>query len=127
MNKQDRVREQILQHGFTLKTIFNVTDTSPVTLFKAVHRIETEAHSFAEKMCNEDVPEIVYEKKTISILERLNNLLHFRESGIPVFVNGDPRGYALKIEDDYVKELANKDIYIYRDWGGYGILAPDFN
>jgi len=41
---------------------------------------------------------------------------------IPVFFNSDPRGYALKIKDDYTR-----DITIYRDWGGYGILAPDFS
>ena len=36
------------------------------------------------------------------------------------FVNSDPRGYALKIESDNVPSG------IYRDWGGYIILAPDF-
>ena len=42
---------------------------------------------------------------------------------IPVFVNGDPRGYALKIDDSYVKKF---NLKIERDWGGYGIIAPDF-
>jgi len=37
-----------------------------------------------------------------------------------VFINGDPRGYALKIKDEFVRE---NNLTIYQDWGGYGILA----
>ena len=40
----------------------------------------------------------------------------------PLFVNGDARGYALKIMDSYVME---RRLDIYKDWGGYGIIAPD--
>jgi hypothetical protein len=39
-----------------------------------------------------------------------------------IFANGDPRGYALKIRSEYVK---NNNLDIHRDWGGYGIIAPD--
>jgi hypothetical protein len=38
-----------------------------------------------------------------------------------IFFNGDARGYALKINDEFVK-----DKEIFKDWGGYGIIAPDF-
>jgi len=41
-----------------------------------------------------------------------------------VFINGDPRGYALKINDKYVRE---NQLRIYSDMGGYGIIAPEFN
>ena len=47
-----------------------------------------------------------------------------RKPLVPVFVNRDPRGYALKIEDEYVR--AN-GLQIHRDWGGYGILAPEID
>ena len=40
-----------------------------------------------------------------------------------LFLNGDARGYALKIDDEYLK---NNNFNIHRDWGGYGIIAPDF-
>jgi hypothetical protein len=43
---------------------------------------------------------------------------------VPIFHNGDPRGYALKIREEYVREHA---LDIHRDWGGYGILAPDLS
>jgi hypothetical protein len=37
------------------------------------------------------------------------------------FINFDPRGYALKINEEN-----SKDFY-FKDWGGFGIIAPDFN
>ena len=52
----------------------------------------------------------------------LYNILNL-ENDFNIFVNGDCRGYALKIFDDYIRK---NDITIYRDWGGYGIIAPDF-
>jgi len=46
-----------------------------------------------------------------------------RKPLVPVVINRDPRGYALKIEDEWFKD---HDVRIHKDWGGYGILAPDF-
>lgn len=43
---------------------------------------------------------------------------------VPVFVNSDPRGYALKIENDWMRAHGGN---LHRDMGGYGILAPDFS
>lgn len=37
------------------------------------------------------------------------------------FVNGDPRGYALKIDND----KSSIPDGMHTDWGGYGILAPE--
>ena len=38
-------------------------------------------------------------------------------------INGDPRGYAFK----FTQEFTNENIEnMYRDFGGYGIVAPDF-
>ena len=41
-----------------------------------------------------------------------------------IFLNTDPRGYALKIPDDIVKK---NNLIIHQDWGEFGILAPDLN
>jgi hypothetical protein len=123
MTKKQRQAEAILQHGFKLKQIFNV-DIPPVTLCKKVHRLEVEAHRMAEQLCNGEIDQEGYEeKKEASILRRLNAILNFEAQGIPVFLNGDPRGYALKIDDSYVKA---HNLDIHRDWGGYGIIAPEF-
>lgn len=38
--------------------------------------------------------------------------------GQMVFINLDPIGYALKVK--------NPSLHMYRDFGGYGIVAPEF-
>lgn len=124
MTKKNQQRGAILRHGFNLIRVFGMPEgTSPVALYKRLHRIEAEAHTFAERYCNGEVTEEQDAKKEASILKRLDAILGFNEKGIPVLVNSDPRGYALKIDDAYVRE---HNLDIHRDWGGYGILAPDF-
>lgn len=125
MKKKDRQREAILQHGFKLIRVFNLPpETHPVYLCKKVHRLEAEAHRLHESECNGTVTdEDQADRKEKSILKRLDLILNFKAQNIPVFINGDPRGYALKIQDDYVKE---HNLDIHRDWGGYGIIAPEF-
>lgn len=42
------------------------------------------------------------------------------------FVNGDPRGYALKIDNENPEGKALIDaVKLRTDWGGYGILSPE--
>lgn len=42
------------------------------------------------------------------------------------FINTDPRGNALKIKDNYFRQGGKYEhLEIYKDWGGYGILAPE--
>lgn len=123
----DRKREAMLRHGFALMRVFpearKLYEGHPIELYKRVHRLEAEAHTFAEKCCNEDVPEDKQTRKDASILKRLDAILGYKAAGVPIFLNGDPRGYAIKIDDAYVK--AN-NLEIDRDWGGYGIVCPEF-
>jgi hypothetical protein len=124
MTKKQHREESIYRHGVRLKAIFKLPiERGAVDLYKTLHRLEAEAHRLAERECNEQLPEGYSERKTASILKRLDAILGFKTAGVPVFVNGDPRGYALKIEDAYVKEHS---LEIERDWGGYGLLAPEF-
>ncbi len=46
-----------------------------------------------------------------------------RPQAPPIFFNRDPRGYALKIKSEWMH--AHPELPLHRDWGGYGILAPD--
>lgn len=126
MNRKDRQREQILQHGFDLIRVFNLPDnTLPVTLCKAVHRIETKIHRLETDVCNGvEQDDAKVERIEKSALKRLDKILNFKAQGIPVIINGDPRGYALKIDSEYVR---THNIKIHQDWGGYGIIAPEFN
>ncbi len=116
--------EAVLTHGLRLQRIFPASKwCGPVELYKRLHRIEAEAHSFAERECSEQLPEGANERKDASVLKRLDAILGFKEAGVPIFVNGDPRGYAIKIDNKIVKTL---DLEIYTDWGGYGIICPEF-
>jgi hypothetical protein len=45
-----------------------------------------------------------------------------RKPLVPVYVNRDARGYALKIKDEWMRD---NRVTLYSDWGGYGIIAPD--
>lgn len=118
--------EMILRHGYRLLRLFPKAKGQgfgPVELYKRLHRIEIEAFRFYERCCNEAIEDAKVVRKELSITKRLDAILGFKATGIPVILNGDPRGYALKIDDKYVRE---HNIEIERDWGGYGILAPEF-
>jgi hypothetical protein len=125
MNKKQQQVIDIQRHGENLKVMFNLDkEIDPYTLCVRVHRIEVKAHRFAERLCNEpDVPEEEQDRESEKILKSLDKILNFRAQGVPVFINYDPRGYALKIKDKYVREHG---LTIYQDWGGYGIIAPEF-
>lgn len=123
-SKHDIMYERIEQHGRNVQTIFGLSSgDDPIKLSKRLHNIETKAHRLAEDYCNGIIDSDQWEIEADKILARVDKVLGYLEKNIPVFVNGDPRGYALKIRDEYVRE---HDLKIYRDWGGYGILAPDF-
>lgn len=122
---------EIQKHGENLNRIFN-TGIEPVKLCKRLRSLEAKAHKLATDYCNGDngVNTDNWEALTAPILAQVRKLLY--PNGMTgdgqkdwcIFVNGDCRGYALKIRSQYVQ--AN-DLNIYKDWGGYGILAPDFN
>lgn len=124
MTKKQRRDELILRHGLLLQRIFPATKSmGPVALYKRLHRLEVEACNANVRECNEQLPAGWSEKKEASLLRRLNALLGYKAASVPVFLSGDPRGHALKIEDFWVRA---EGADIYRDLGGYGILAPDF-
>ena len=54
------------------------------------------------------------------ILSKISSLLNCDKD--IMFLNGDARGYALKFTNEF-----SKDKDIHKDWGGYGIIAPDYS
>lgn len=121
--------DAILRHGLALQRIFPHTKRlnqngfavwGPSSLYKRLHRLEAEAHTFAEKCCNEDVGDKKIERKIASILKRAEAILGVN---VAITLNGDPRGYALKIDPKIMKA---KRLEIQTDWGGYGIICPEF-
>ena len=128
MNKRDRMKAQIEKHGEDLKRVFNL-DMHGDRLARKLHGLEVKAHKLATDYCNgeNNVTTETWEPLTDSILDEVDKITNYKRQGVPVFVNGDARGYALKIHDSWVKGYTDKGGQIHRDWGGYGILAPEFD
>jgi len=123
--KNEIMYKNIIEHGKDLKRVFNLDSSiDEIKLCKALFKIENKAHSIATHFCNYYESEKETEKIIDNILNKVDKLLNFKSQNIPVFFNGDPRGFTLKIEDSYMKE--NKIYPFYSDWGGYGIIAPSF-
>lgn len=124
-NKETR----IIAHMYKLVEIFPAIRGEAVYgsrgdhAYRKLRRLEAEGQTLALRNCNGDISDAAAEKKEASILRRLNDILRFKEEGVPVFLNGDPRGYALKIDDQYVRD---HNLNIERDWGGYGVICPKF-
>ncbi len=123
---------RIEAHGLTLLAIFpNAIERDPVKLCKRLRRIEAEGAAFALRLCNgpEFASEDEQEAEHDRILGKALNLLNTDTATVPVFLNQDPRGYALKIDQGWMQ--ANRDQHgvsqLYHDWGGYGIIAPDLS
>ena len=125
-NKKEMLYSRITRHGQNLKAMFNLDQNiDPVKLCKRLLRLENKAHKLAVDYCNGDIYADDYDHETNKILTKVETILnnnYLRANNI-IFMNGDARGYALKINDEYLK---NNNFKIHRDMGGYGIIAPDF-
>ena len=119
---------RIKKHGEDIKKIFSLpASTDPIKLCKSLRRLETKAQRIQEIHSSGKYEEAA--KEEAQLMNKLKNLLkpdstpeEFLKFGI--FLNTDPRGYALKIPDDIVEE---KNLTIHKDWGEFGIIAPDLN
>ena len=129
--KKQRQYEQIKAHGENLLAIFpNATERDPIALCKKLRRMEAKAQEIALRLCNGPEFPGGYDEVdalTGAILEKVNAILgNTGKNPVPVFVNRDPRGYALKISSEwtfaYCQQTGRR---IYSDWGGYGIIAPE--
>lgn len=122
--KREIMLSNILEHGKKLNAIFG-TDHDPMHLCKKLHRLEKKANRIATDWCNgvigggDDESEV--DNAINPILKQVKALLGDKYT---ILFNGDCRGYALKIDSLVVK--AN-NLNIYQDWGGNGIIAPDFS
>ena len=114
--KKEILNQRIKKHGDNLKAIFNL-DIDSIKLCKQLFRLENKAHKLALDYCNGDLSDI--EKQSDSILDKVAKIL--KTNTFNMFLNTDARGYALKFFEDF-----SKDKNISKDWGGYGLIAPDF-
>ena len=119
MNKKEKMYEKITQHGETIVNYFGL-DAEPIALCKALRRLETKANQVMVDYCNGDIEYHQLENYILKNLRpKLEKLLGI-EGAKKIYINQDPRGYTLKLN-----ELESKRINGHKDWGGYFIMAPD--
>ena len=118
--KKEEMYNQIDQHGQRLNNLFN-TDLDNVALCKKLFRLENRAHRYAVRYCNGHIDHDHYESASSIIAEKVSSILGTDKSNI--FINGDPRGYAIKFTTEFTNDNIDN---MWRDMGGYGIVAPDF-
>ncbi len=107
-------REAIIAHGRSLLAIFpNAIETDPLTLCKRLRRIEARASNAACNYCNAGDGD-AWERESEKARTDANRLLGTDR----VWVNSDPRGYALKVNLQPSERLRC-------DWGFCGIIAPE--
>jgi hypothetical protein len=142
MNKKQTMLTEINKHGQNLNYIFN-TEFDNITLCKKLRRLERKAHFATTCLCNtntlnllelnrwtgydveqatEEEQDVFFDKIRKAVVKILGD-----KSKDSLVINYDARGYALKLRQEFVKQEREQGNNIYTDWGGYGILAPDFN
>lgn len=120
-------------HGKVLQEIFpRSRGLDPLELMQKLRRLEVRGHALGIRHCNGPAFKPgEYEKLENCILARVDQLLGC--SKVPVFLNDDPRGYALKVDSKLTQAINDKRrkskkqrASLHQDFGGYGIICPDF-
>ena len=114
-----------------------------VLMLVRIDQIENKLHEKAEYLCNYPVTDHFYDRLdslTARYIDEIEDYLP-RLKGM-IYVNRDPRGAALKITpyidtDDHdtrhgcdpnpVHQKMIREMEFTTDWGGYGMLAPQYN
>jgi hypothetical protein len=132
-----KTKEAIQRHGLSLLAAFpNATERDPVALCKKLRRIENSLTRPLTDYCNGDFDAGEDGEKLDAITDKALAKVRVILGMTPksdsfadaygLFINRDPRGYALKLDDEWTRVYnRTADIRIHSDWGGYGILAPD--
>ena len=109
-----------VRHLQTLATLTNDPNVGPYPfdIWQELIRLERRANRITTAECNGTIEENKADKQLDQIKAKVCKLLPGLKT---VFINGDPRGYALKIKEEEARSLN-----MWQDWGGYGILAPEF-
>jgi hypothetical protein len=116
--KYDRLRS-MEGHGQRLNQVFG-TPYEPLEIYEKLRRIELKLKRLNTDYCNGVIQEADYDSACAKLEAKVVALLGQNH---PIYLNRDPRGYALKIRDSYMKA---HNLDLPTDWGGYGLIAPEF-
>lgn len=117
LSRHAKMYAQIQKHGENLLKLFpDATERDPLKLCKKLRNLETTATRHTERLCSVPDYEETAERELAIVERKVSELLG---SDRP-WINRDPRGHALMVDLLEGERL-------YSDWGGYGILAPEFD
>lgn len=131
LNKRERRAQQLLAHYATCERLaryLGVSNPDGKKISVALWKAEKLGSRRAVGLCNEESycrsvqPELDW-RAVITFVEKALGKL---PPGF--FVNGDPRGYALKIDNENPAGRALIEaVKLHTDMGGYGILSPEID
>ena len=125
--KKERRLQQLERHYSTLAKLAancGVINPDGKKLSLKLLKLEAQAHKLSTDYCNGVIQMEQWDNDTDMLLEDIQNLFNRNLKGL--FINGDARGYAIKIKDEVVRSEYS-EIGMHTDWGGYGILSPEIN
>lgn len=135
LNRRERKAQQLLAHYDRCEVLarwFGVLNPDGREISVALLKLENKARRAATAQCNGEAFEgqpFREEKQwdEFKAMIRASVAAIFNSTVPPgFFVNGDPRGYALKINNEVPAGKALIDsTKMHTDWGGYGILSPE--
>jgi hypothetical protein len=112
----------IKKHASILQAIF---PDAREDFISDLYDLENRVCSMNTDYCNGEIDYEDYLLEHNQFEQELQEILQPTDSSL-LYVNGDPRGYGLKIQSEERNRLYEEQgINIYSDWGGYGILAPE--
>ncbi len=129
LNKRERKARQLLAHYATCERLAAyLGDTNPdgKRISVALWRIERQAAQVNKDLCN--IPNV--QDQTDAEIDLCRKLVRdiFGKRPPGFFINRDPRGYALKIDNETPEGRALIEaVKLHTDWGGYGILSPEID
>lgn len=130
MNKKERERmlSQIEHHRIAIALLASdcgIVNPDGKKIAQKLRKIEERASRGALDLCNGEMNQSGWTLLSRTVTQEVRDLFNNKIPGF--FVNSDPRGYALKIREDEQRKLEERGIKLSKDWGGYGLLAPEFN
>jgi len=106
------------------KMLLNSEGPYPFFVYEKLRRIELKAHRFTSLGCERNLTD--EETRQLEAIERKLKAMFKPKFAKQIFINGDCRGYALKIRSVKPENIDNECKGLHYDWGKYGILAPEF-
>lgn len=113
MTQKEQIQKQREAHHKALEKLTGRPGEG-LKIWRKLRRWEAEASRITVALCNGEVTQEDVETALDAVKGKVESFI-----GERVYLNRDPRGYALKLPEN------SPDWGLHRDMGGYQILAPE--